>query len=584
MASSERSARRRPRLRTAFLVVVLAGVVLPLGLAGLWLAGTTKRSAETLVRGRLAETLAEMVPGVGERWSVQRSRLLELGDSPALVEAADNGRELRVPLVPSPGEGSDLADLRSRWAALDGIVDRIEVRGLDGTRLALLERDPATAPGGIGASGGMAGALVPVRLPLSRPAGDIGSMYAWIRAGALLPGDLLLPGVSGSVLAIFEPGGGSPLVPLPMDPDLFGRGAFEWGGETWAVARRQLYEPPLVLALAGPVGAVAAPFQEATRTGIFVLLAVATFAVGLTVLVSRHLTRPLDRLAAAAADVTGGRLDRHVPGDGPDEVQRLAAAFNEMTASLRGNLARLAHQEALAAMGEIAASMAHEVRNPLTAIRLDLERTGKRVRGDAEAERLLARAMRQLERLDHSVDGALRLARSGRVDVRNIELAGPVHAAAAAAAPRFDARDAVLDVPPLTGAGIHVAADPHALEQLLLNLLLNAADALPPGGTAGVAIDPREAELRIVVHDDGVGMAPEVVARVFEPFFSTRREGTGLGLSIARRIATTHGGALEVDSAPGRGTRVTLVLPRNVTARTEALSAGDTPVAPSGGA
>jgi signal transduction histidine kinase/uncharacterized membrane protein len=574
MASSERRPRRRRKLRTGFLLVVLAGVVLPLGLVGLWLAGTTQRSAETVVRARLAGTLADMVPGVGERWAVHRSRLLELGDAPALRDALAGGRELRLPAVAEAGEDASLADLRARWAALDGVVGRLEVSALDGGRVAVLERSAAA-----GAGAGLATALVPVRLSLSSRTGasDVGSLEAWIFAGALLPGDLLLPGVSGSVLALFEPAGGSPLLPLPMDPNLLGRGGFEWGGESWAVARRRLYEPPLVLALAGPVGAVAEPFQDATRTGTLALLIVAAFAVGLTVLVSRRLTRPLDRLAEAAADVTGGRLDRRVPGDGPDEVQRLAAAFNEMTASLRGTLQRLAQQEALAAMGEIAASMAHEVRNPLTAIRLDLDRTRRRLRGDAEAERLLERAMRQVERLDHSVDGALRLARSGRIDVRRIELAGPIHAAAAAAAPRIAARQAVLDVPADTGAGIHAEADPDALEQLLLNLLLNAADALPPGGTAAVAVEQRPAELCIIVSDDGTGMDPEIRRRVFEPFFSTRREGTGLGLSIARRIATTHGGALEIESEPGRGTRVTLVLPRNVTAAAAGVSADDTP-------
>ena len=100
-----------------------------------------------------------------------------------------------------------------------------------------------------------------------------------------------------------------------------------------------------------------------------------------------------------------------------------------------------------------------------------------------------------------------------------------------------------------------------ALEQLFLNLLLNAAEALHRGGQASVVVERRVRDLRITVRDGGRGIAQEDLARVFDPFFSTKREGTGLGLAIARRIAAAHGGELSIDSTIGQGTQVDVVLP-----------------------
>jgi two-component system, NtrC family, sensor histidine kinase HydH len=211
-------------------------------------------------------------------------------------------------------------------------------------------------------------------------------------------------------------------------------------------------------------------------------------------------------------------------------------------------------------MGQMAASLAHEVRNPLTAIRIDLERANERLpEGDPVAV-LVRRALRDIERLDTSVTDTLGLARSGRVEPAAIALAEPLAAAVAAAAPRFAERGAVLEAPTAPDQTPAVMADATALEQLFLNLLLNAADALPPGGRAGVNVEVAPETVKVVVWDEGEGMTPETRDRVLEPFFSTRSHGTGLGLPIANGIARAHGESLHVASEPGQGTRVTVTL------------------------
>jgi signal transduction histidine kinase len=144
-----------------------------------------------------------------------------------------------------------------------------------------------------------------------------------------------------------------------------------------------------------------------------------------------------------------------------------------------------------------------------------------------------------------------------------MDLREPLSAAVGAALPRFRQRGAILEVD-LGEDPLSLDGDPDALEQLFLNLLLNAAEALDRGGAASILIDPQESEISVRIRDNGSGMAPEVRARVFEPLFSTRAEGTGLGLPIARRIAVAHGGEIRVESAPGSGTTVEVRLPRSV--------------------
>ncbi|MGH7594349.1 MAG: sensor histidine kinase [Gemmatimonadales bacterium] len=142
-----------------------------------------------------------------------------------------------------------------------------------------------------------------------------------------------------------------------------------------------------------------------------------------------------------------------------------------------------------------------------------------------------------------------------RVDLRRVE-----GKTISDAATTFQEHGATLDRP-ATDDATWVLGDAIALDQLFLNLLLNAALALQPGGHASLSTDVDGADLRIAVADAGCGIAPDERDRVLDPFFSTKLDGTGLGLSIARQIATMHGGSLKIESEPGHGTRVEVRLP-----------------------
>jgi signal transduction histidine kinase len=232
-----------------------------------------------------------------------------------------------------------------------------------------------------------------------------------------------------------------------------------------------------------------------------------------------------------------------------------------MTESLRGTVRALSQRQAVAAVGEFASALAHEVRNPLSAIRLNMEHLDERLSAHPELRPGVAQALRDIDRLDRTVGGALRVARSGTMELESIELRPVVDAAMRTALPEFSARHAVLGTLPGDTPTVTVSANAAALEQVLLNLLLNAAQALEPRGKAEVSIDADSANVTILVRDNGRGMTPESKARMFEPFFSTKPEGSGLGLTIARRIVTAHRGTISVESAPGEGTVAKVTLP-----------------------
>jgi signal transduction histidine kinase len=212
----------------------------------------------------------------------------------------------------------------------------------------------------------------------------------------------------------------------------------------------------------------------------------------------------------------------------------------------------------------VAAGLAHEVRNPLNALQINLRILEQELapvlpdRG-AHAYAVLKNIAAEVAQLDRFVAEFLRYARppSLRVEAVNVralldELAGFVGPECARHGVKL-----VIDAPAAGSARV----DPIQLKHVLLNLVLNALQASPSGGTITITAATDARGPALTVADTGEGIPAERLARVFEPFFTTREGGTGLGLPIARRIVEAHGGTLALDSAPGQGTRATLRLP-----------------------
>jgi HAMP domain-containing protein len=430
----------RPRLglslRSKFILIVLGGAVLPLALLGVWLNQTAERSGERLLRGRLEYSLSEVAEDVGLRWLSVRREILRIAELPevqaGLKGVGPSDDTSPAGLASSPGE--DLPSLDSPPSALEDLFAELRSR-VEEVRILEAGGDVRwSTPIDSGAARGLVSAAIrplPVQLGIFDPATGqrLGTLDVDLRMSALLSGTATWGGVAGSVLGVFELGTGRSLLPLSFDPVLLEREQFQWRDETWLAVRQELEDPPLELVLAAPAAPFAEPFRESARNNLWILAGVSLVVLALATVLTRGNTRALARLADAAEAVARGDLNREVDSDGRDDVGRVGRAFNTMTVSLRKTLRELSQRRALAAVGEFAAALAHEVRNPLTSIRVDLQRIEERLPQDEESSELMAHVLRRIDTLNRSVSGALEVARSGSVSLGPLNLRGPLKAA-----------------------------------------------------------------------------------------------------------------------------------------------------------
>lgn len=541
-------------LGVRFLVIVLVAVAIPLGLTGVWMVRDAGRAGETLLRSRMGGALDELVRETGSRWVALRSAILDLADDPRLQRALLDADQGPAQGTGRPAERDALArSLAEDHPELSGILKEALARRPGGDVVGRIAWDDPPSSGAAG---------IPATLDVRDPGTGtlLGHLDVRVDADALLSGWEERTARAGGVLGVFDPGSGRPLVSVPFDPELLRSDRFLLGDEEWITSRRPLTQPRAVLVLASPLEPFTIPFREAARRGILLILAVGVGGFAIAALLTVRTTRPLARLADAAEAVSRGDLETRVRPDGPREIARVAAAFNSMAGSLRQTLDALAERESLAAVGEFAATLAHEIRNPLTAMRLDLQRL-EEVSDDEDArESLTARILSAARQLDRTVDGVLRVAGAGRARLEPVLLDDVLGRAFRTALPTFEARGVELDPPARDGTPVEVEGDPPALEQLFVNLLINAAEAVPGGGRVTIERHTSGDHVEVVVRDTGPGLPEDVRASALEPLFSTKPGGTGLGLAIADRIVRAHGGRLQLANDPEGGARITVWL------------------------
>jgi signal transduction histidine kinase len=220
-------------------------------------------------------------------------------------------------------------------------------------------------------------------------------------------------------------------------------------------------------------------------------------------------------------------------------------------------------------MGRFASALAHEIRNPLNSISLTIDHVRTRLAPEDEArhgefQALMSTLKSEVTRLNRLVADFLSSGQPARLDPRPCDLGAVVRETAALV--EHKAREQGIHVHVDVAEGLpETVADPELLKTCLLNLVLNAFDAMPGGGwlslSAGLEGGPDARTIALVVSDTGVGMSPEDAASAFEPYFSTKEAGVGLGLALVRRIVEGHGGRIALDSLPGEGTSVRILLP-----------------------
>ena len=305
--------------------------------------------------------------------------------------------------------------------------------------------------------------------------------------------------------------------------------------------------------------------------GVIAGMVLAFLLVGVVAaaLVARTVTRPLERLVAFASGV---RLEGPLPPlamGGRDEIAELGGHFEKTAGELqrlheeaRRREREMARVEHLAVVGTLAAGVAHEINNPLAGLRTAVERLLRLAKDPVAADRYGTVLREAIGRIERTVKGVLRFAHATDVHVGPVSLEEAVRRALELAAPRLEegrigiVREIPPDLPP-------VSADGTILTQVVLNLLLNACDAMPGGGEIALRAALQGDEAVLVVSDGGTGVSPEIASRIFDPFFTTKPpgEGTGLGLAVSRAGIREAGGELELVAKEGAGASFRIRLP-----------------------
>jgi two-component system nitrogen regulation sensor histidine kinase NtrY len=310
-----------------------------------------------------------------------------------------------------------------------------------------------------------------------------------------------------------------------------------------------------------------------TRHILQIAAAVAGVAILIGLLVSlwvsARITRPLEELAEGAREVASGRWDTVIDLRGRDEIGQLASAFNEMTQTLAAQRDQLVQTERVAAWRELARRLAHELRNPLFPLQITVENLQKARQLDAKQflevfNESTATLRAELANLNTIVGRFSDFSKMPAPHFARVNVNEALRNAVRLFEPQFNALGKPPVIPEyfLTEPLPEIDADADLLHRAFQNLVLNALDAMPAGGTLTMRTTEHEGNVRIEVADTGKGLTPEECSRLFTPYYTTKVLGTGLGLAIIQSVISDHHGTISVSSDEGRGTTFRIELPQ----------------------
>ncbi len=323
----------------------------------------------------------------------------------------------------------------------------------------------------------------------------------------------------------------------------------------------------------------ATAIEHRTTNIILTVVIFSALGVFLYVLLSILVIRPMRRLRGGIGHVEGaidqfegaGRAELPrltVPGY-RDEIDELYRVLNRLIDRI--NIANerltemhqseLEHADRLSTVGEMAASMAHEIKNPVAGVLGALQVFHGEAGVAADRKEILAEMMNQLERVTHAVNDLLQYARPTSPHFEELELHPLIDKTVDLLTKQFRSGGVAVKRE-FASRAMRLSADKKQLQQVFWNLLLNAIQAVGGSGSVTVRTAAQEDGIAISITDTGKGMTPEELRNIFKPFFTTKHKGTGLGMTISRRIIEQHGGTISVTSEAGKGTTVLITLPR----------------------
>jgi two-component system, NtrC family, nitrogen regulation sensor histidine kinase NtrY len=295
------------------------------------------------------------------------------------------------------------------------------------------------------------------------------------------------------------------------------------------------------------------------------------FGIALSYWVSRQVTLPVRELVQGARKVTQGEWNARVQVSSKDELGELAGAFNTMTRQLIDQRDRLVQAERVAAWRELARRLAHELKNPLFPLQITIENLQRaKEQAPEQFEEVFREStgalLSQLSNLKNIVGRFSDFAKMPQPQMEMVDLNGLIRETIRLFEAQFNTPgrpiiqaelklDANLDA---------IEADPEQLQRALQNLLLNAIDAMPQGGTLTLRTQNENGASRLEISDTGQGLTKEECSRLFTPYYTTKQHGTGLGLAIVQSVVSDHGAKISVKSEPGQGTTFQIVFSEKV--------------------
>ncbi len=534
-------------LRTRVLILFVGFAVLPILLLGIGDYLQSIQALRAVIEARSEALASQTARDVEREYMEARAALRAVGEVLALGGAADSALEAGLP---------------------DGVTfDSVRVRAADGaTRTVRADGTPEYPACGTPEP-------VVIRVALPDPAVETVEGYTTVVAvAARAPAMTARLGREGftrivdgatervlldsnclhAALTEADSGGGDGVDGGPSAPP----------DETFTTSTAEVAGPGWQIAVHSSDAEFFAPFRTSRLLYVGLVLLVLVLAAAVFLALTQSSFRSLRALTAAADEVELGNMRPWIPPPGDDDVGRLALAFRKMTDRLEDSLRRSEVNQKLAAVGELASYLSHEIRNPLSSIRLGLQTLHRDLSAGfipPDASRIIEIALNEVKRLDGVVRTVLEVGRDPHQ--RNGDATCDAHATITEAVdvilPRARAREIAIEFEPRAEHSI-VVGEPEGLRSVWINLIVNALDAVQDQEDGRIRIttsaggDGRELHVRVA--DNGPGVPAYAVDSIFEPFFTTKEKGNGIGLATASRTLEAAGGSITYEPlAAGAG-------------------------------
>ncbi len=297
---------------------------------------------------------------------------------------------------------------------------------------------------------------------------------------------------------------------------------------------------------------------------LFTLIAISPLVVVLLgFLFIRAFSKPVNALLNATRTLKAGNLDHRIEGL-RDEFGEVAASFNDMAYSLSEQMLNMQRAEQMTVVGEMAASLAHELKNLLTGLKIALQvLLENKNLSDSETE-IAKTTFSQIKRVEFLIKDVLDFARPKEPEYRITDINELVEKTVSfieALSAKTDSKSRIAVEKTLAADMPDVLVDPMQIQQVVMNLVLNSCDAMPDGGTLKIDTSRNDSSVEVKVSDTGYGITPKDLEKIFKPFYTTKVKGTGLGLAISKGIVERHAGSLRIESRTGEGTTAVITLP-----------------------